>query len=144
MKPLFAMSLVVILSISPAFAGKQKPESGNSDVQEPSVKAVCESLSTELDYGNKQIAMSKSEGFGDNSAPRATMRKMDINNQLQINSMTLMLMIQQKCTMPKSADTSVYYFTEAMKCGTARIRGSADAPECDMSKWKGWAEKSEK
>lgn len=126
----------------PAIA--QVPPSGPSNspvetaITSPPAKPLttCELLSR--DWRNVEIELAKSniEDIGDNSAPRATMRAIKDTNSIQIAAITLMLMRDHKCSVPKRAPSHVTYMIPAMECRTEQLKGNYKAPQCETSTWK--------
>ena len=108
------------------------------------VSAVeCDGFLKSIDTSLKLIAMSRAEAIGDNSAPRATLRTLEIANELQLISINVSLMTSNRCTLPSEPIHTGKYLLNALKCSTERIKGVADSPLCDTSKWVGDEEKKE-
>ena len=96
---------------------------------------TCEALAR--DWRNVEIDLAKSdiEDVGDNSAPRSTMRAIRDGNSLQLASMTLSLMRDYKCSLPKRAPSSVTFMLPAMECRTEQLKGNYKAPQCETANW---------
>lgn len=103
----------------------------------PSTAAVCASLATSYDDASKTLAANYAEGVGDNSAPRAALRATEDANSLAQAHMTLDLMRDFRCPMPKSAPFAIFYLLPALTCATDRLKmsGSKSPPSCERAKW---------
>lgn len=98
--------------------------------------STCEALSRDWRNVEVKLAKSDAEGISDNSAPRATMRAVQDNNELLLASMTLTLMREHKCTIPKRAPAGITYLLPALECRNEQLKGNIKAPQCDTSGWK--------
>ena len=99
---------------------------------------LCASLMTAYEEESKSASLSWAEAAGDNSATRATLKQLEINNHLLAKQMNLTLMIQHKCPMPQQPVGVLEYPLPAMKCSTAMLSprtSDAPLPDCDTSKW---------
>lgn len=109
--------------------------------QTPTAKpmTICEALASDWRRVEQNMASRWTSDLGDNSAPRATMRAIEESNDLSIASITLGLMRDNKCLLPKRAPNVSTYLTAALSCSTARLKQplSSNAPpaECDREKW---------
>lgn len=99
------------------------------------VKPVCEQLIKQLDTYDKQQASGEAGGIGDNSAPRETNRLLRVLILTQNRQTTITLMGQNGCAPVGSADRSIDYFSAAISCETAKIKGDRNPPECDTNMW---------
>lgn len=99
---------------------------------------TCSILASTYEGASMDLAANRAEGVGDNSAPRATLRAMEDANTLAEARITLDLMRDHKCALPKSAPTSIFYLSDALSCATDRLKsqGAGSPPSCDRSKWK--------
>jgi hypothetical protein len=97
---------------------------------------TCEGLARDWRTAEVTLAKNDVEELADNSAPRATMRAIRDNNALQLASITLTLMSNNKCPLPKRAPSEVTYMLPAMECRTEQLKGNYKAPQCDYSTWK--------
>ena len=97
---------------------------------------TCEALAR--DWRSAEITLAKNdiEELADNSAPRATMRAIQDNNALQLASIALTLMSNNKCPLPKRAPSEVTYMLPAMECRTEQLKGNYKAAQRDTSTWK--------
>lgn len=74
----------------------------------------------------------------DDSAPRATMHEIRMNNQLQLIGINTRLLIQQHCATSTEPTLLNVYASSALDCALAlqnRSGSSGVPPECDRSKW---------
>ncbi|HEU0099436.1 MAG TPA: hypothetical protein VFQ67_11760 [Allosphingosinicella sp.] len=95
----------------------------------------CAALTADYDQIEKAMASRWSSSLGDNSAPRATMREMEDSNGLAQAQIILTLMQANRCTLPDHAPSIKRYLSAALACGTARLKGGAEVPECKMEAW---------
>lgn len=96
----------------------------------------CSELHRQFDFIHRQIAMKDAEGVADDSAPRATMRELEMLNMRQEQLILLEFMRMRSCSAPSRVGGAVLYMLPAMNCRLARMRSDADTEEkCDMSKW---------
>jgi hypothetical protein len=121
------MIFAAILTASPVSA-QVKPAAASAG-------GVCAALARDYDAASKDLAVNEAEGIGDNSAPRATLRAMEDANTLSFANITLALMRDNHCPMPKSAPAAVFYLSPALTCATDRLKGTASPPSCDRSTW---------
>lgn len=123
------------------------PPAASQTVPTPTVKpaqavkpplGACARLSTDYVGFSKDLAANNAEAIGDNSAPRATLRAMEDSNTLARAKMTLDLMRDNRCTLPKAAPDDITYLLPALTCATDRLkaRGTETPPSCDRSSWK--------
>ena len=99
-------------------------------------KDLCSQLMEAYDQSAKSASLSWAQGVGDNSAPRATLRELEISNQLIARQINLTLMIQYKCPLPRTPASSNEYISNAVSCSTALLMNKKSPPECDLKKWK--------
>ena len=97
--------------------------------------STCESLRGQWQDVEKELAGINAEGIADNSAPRATMRAIQISNQLSNAQMILTLMSANKCPLPKRAPSSINYALDATKCATEVLRGNYSSDMCKRANW---------
>lgn len=89
---------------------------------------LCSSLKSSIDLAMRNAAKVGRPNF-DNSAPRETLRQMQLNNwYLKINNM-LKIMEINKCTMKETVDENVYS-EAALKCVFDN-----GGEECNQLKW---------
>jgi translation initiation factor 2 beta subunit (eIF-2beta)/eIF-5 len=78
--------------------------------------------------------------IGDESVARATMRAIQINNELQHQSIILQQMIAQKCQLPNDPPSVVKYLNAALRCVRMRLNPNSQKADteaaCDMSNWR--------
>ena len=96
----------------------------------------CGQYESAVDSSLKRIAMAEMEGISENSAPRATNRLIEINNEWQLINAHLSLMAQNKCPPITSLLSSVPYQIRALECRTSQLKGERNSPACDTTKWK--------
>ena len=103
----------------------------------PASKAptTCEVLARDWRSVEWDLANNYAEGVADDSAPRATMRAAQNAEQFAQAQITLQLMRDYKCSLPKRAPSEMTYSLSAMKCRTELMKGNYKAPECDRSTW---------
>lgn len=99
--------------------------------------SACIALAADWTRIEQNLADNLARGLGDNSAPRATLRAMEDGNELAAAAITLDLMRDNRCPLPRRAPQSATYLGSALECATARLRiGSGDnPPACDRSTW---------
>jgi hypothetical protein len=97
----------------------------------------CAGLSAAYLGFSKDLAANNAAGLADNSAPRATLRAMEDANTLARARITLDLMRDNRCTMPKSVPDAVTFLLPALTCATDRLkaRGTESPASCDRSTW---------
>ena len=126
-----ACALPAALS-APLLAQTQPP--GKATPAKP--MTTCEALARDWRNVEVHLAKNDAEGVVDNSAPRATMRAIQDNNELQLASMTLGLMRDHKCPLPKRPPSKVTYMLPAIECRTEELKGNYKAAQCDSTNWK--------
>jgi hypothetical protein len=97
--------------------------------------AVCGRLASDYDFLDRQVAMSNSEDLTDDSAPRANLRATRNLDAHTKQLMILEIMRSQSCPLPTMVGGDTLYLTSALACSTARLKGTADAPECKLDSW---------
>lgn len=108
---------------------------------------ACSALEAAIEHGLKLIASDDAKSLGDNSAPRATLSQLKINNQTLLISMHLQLMRDNSCPKRKEPIRLGTYMLPALECENAllqlrlgkevpTIEGSSLPAACDMTKWK--------
>jgi hypothetical protein len=95
----------------------------------------CASLAADYDQIEKATASRWSSSLGDNSAPRATLRETEDANGLAQAQIIITLMQANRCPLPDHAPSIKRYLSAALACGTARLKGGSDVPECKMEAW---------
>ena len=95
----------------------------------------CETLSAAVEDQIKKAASTFAEGITDNSAPRATMRELQIANSLSLARINLDLMVQNKCPPRKSPVDPMVYLNDALACELALQKGDKDPAACKRDTW---------
>lgn len=95
----------------------------------------CETLSAAVDDQIKKAASTFAEGITDNSAPRATMRELQIANSLSLVRINLDLMVQNKCPARKSPVDPMIYLSDALACEVALQKGDKEPAACKRDTW---------
>jgi hypothetical protein len=106
----------------------------------------CAIFEKAIDATLREIATKTVEGLGDDSAPRATLRVAQINNDLVKIQINLMIMQANGCTMPKEPIRGTEYVGFAVACSAAESKALLERlkdqyaemrslPECDTAKW---------
>lgn len=95
---------------------------------------TCSDMASTYDRLSKVIADEEMSDIGDDSAPRATLRQLKINNAYSQGAQILTIMANRKCPLPENPMTPAYYFNDALTCATQRLT-DVKAPACDYSKW---------
>ncbi|MGB2178921.1 MAG: hypothetical protein ACPH9E_13405 [Hyphomonas sp.] len=97
----------------------------------------CGEAEKAFDRANRMVAYKELTGIADNSAPRATMRELQILNERTKQQMLLTVAMQIGCD-PNNFNPigNSEYVPDGLACATAELRGSVNAPECDISLWK--------
>lgn len=123
-----ASALLIVLTSPVAMAAHA--------MKKPSSSAgMCQAINDVVEENLKTIALEDISDIGDDSAPRATLRQLRINNAWLSIRMNYELGRQYKCAPRRSVFATTRYIADAMGCATARLRGNYRAPECDQSKW---------
>lgn len=99
--------------------------------------SVCAALAEDWKRFEMNVATRFADGVGDNSAPRATLRAIEESNDLLKANMTLQLMRENKCALPKSAPSGAGYISAALDCSTQRLKVGYEASKavCDRANW---------
>lgn len=99
--------------------------------------ATCAVLQADLTRFEQNLAENYAESVGDNSAPRATLRAIEDQNELIQAQITIDLMRDHRCPMPARAPSMAAYLLPAIECATARLRapGQREVPACDRTTW---------
>ena len=110
--------------------------SGTATASAPRV-STCEALSADWKRFEMNMADRFADGIGDNSAPRATLRAIEEGNDMLKANMTLQLMRENKCTLPKTAPSGNAYLSNALDCSTQRLKVGIEAAKavCDRANW---------
>jgi hypothetical protein len=93
---------VIITSFSAA--GGAAPPATSPPAQSAN---TCVALHADWDAAQHRINMREIEDITDNSAPRATLRAVQTQNDLLVANMSLQLMRDNHCALPKQAPTVV-------------------------------------
>jgi hypothetical protein len=119
-------------------AMSQTADPSAAPVATPPTKPLttCEALARDWRNVEVDLAKSNAEDIGDNSAPRATMRAIRDGNSLEVAAITLSLMRDNKCSLPKRPPSHVTYMIPAIECATEQLKGNYKAPQCDTATWK--------
>lgn len=98
---------------------------------------VCARLMSVYDGASKDLAANNAASIGDNSAPRATLRAMEDANTLAEARIALDLMRDNRCALPKTTPSYIWYISAALTCSTDRLKaGAGQSPtSCDRSTW---------
>ncbi|MES1241794.1 MAG: hypothetical protein ABUT39_09270 [Acidobacteriota bacterium] len=111
-------------------------------VASPSVAQVdCSAFDAAINMSLKQISSERASGITDNSAPRETMRAARVANYLQVISMNLALMKENKCPARQRPIVLGEFMKNALECELATIKGEKDPPACNFDNWKREEEK---
>lgn len=97
---------------------------------------VCVDFERAVDNSLKIIASESAEGVADDSAARETMREARIGNHLQLISINLGLMRDQKCPTRKTPIYMGEFLKNALECSIARMKGEKDSASCSFENWK--------
>jgi hypothetical protein len=135
-------SLIAVLALC---AGLSSPAMSFADTAP--AKSVCERLNDAVELSFKVIAQEEARSSSDNSAPRATLSAIKINNQLLVVSMNLQLMRDNGCPSKKEPYNQSRYVLPAMTCQTdilklqlgqevAKMPGLSLPASCDFETWK--------
>lgn len=98
-------------------------------------QSTCDALQLAIEAEIKDAALSSVLGIGDNSAPRATLRQLEIANNLSTIQANLTLMAQNKCPARTAPIIPAVYLSNALDCNIAIMKGEKNAPACDKSTW---------
>jgi hypothetical protein len=84
------------------------------------------------------MALTYAQGVGDNSAPRETLRRLEMQLDQQREQMQIEMMIAERCpSLPMDLRQGFQYLSPALKCTTARLKNDSAATQlCMMSEWK--------
>lgn len=95
----------------------------------------CQKLLDDWEGSEKEKSYIHWGGVADNSAPRATIRAVEINSELITQSIILQQMITLKCSPPTSAPKTQRYWKNASECHLAK--GEAEIRDkCSRAKWR--------
>jgi hypothetical protein len=105
--------------------------------------SVCEQAHRGIVGAEQSWASRQAEGSGDNSAPRATLRELQILKELQLIAIYMEILRSNSCPPLKRLPSYANWFIDALQCEVA-IKGAvlkganADLPPaCDPKNWKG-------
>lgn len=122
--------------------------SSSTLAEAPPASQHCAQFEVAIENNLKQLALEDAEGIGDNSAPRATLSELKIQNFLLVISMNLQLMRDNGCPAKKEPISTARYMLPAMQCNTELLKVRLDQvsgkpvgssglpPACDISTWK--------
>jgi len=96
---------------------------------------TCADLEKSVDWSTKLIASEISEGIGDDSAPRATLKEIRISNEWKKIDISINLMAQNKCSPLAYTPNPANYLTAALNCSMARTKGENDTIVCNKQEW---------
>lgn len=96
----------------------------------------CGMFQQSIDESLKRIATERVGGLVDNSAPRETMRKVAISNEIGMMQLNIQLMTLNKCALPGAPLDASVYLSDALGCENALLKGEKDSPACDKKTWK--------
>lgn len=98
---------------------------------------ACAKLMSVYDGASKDLAANNAASIGDNSAPRATLRAVEDANTLTEARIALDLMRDNRCPLPKTTPSYIWYLSAALTCSTDRLKaGAGQSPaSCDRSTW---------
>jgi len=97
--------------------------------------STCESLKGQWQDVEKELAGINAEGVADNSAPRATMRAIQVSNELSKAQILIALLTANKCPLPKRAPSHLNYSLDALKCATEIMNGNFKSDVCKRQNW---------
>ena len=112
-----------------------------SCVFEAKAQNVCDQLNVAVENGVKELSFYAMSGIFDDSAPRATNRKLSQVFQMGMIQANLQLLQANKCALPKLPVSEYSYKANALQCELAGSRASrqkesnAPLPECDRATW---------
>lgn len=135
MRVITSLAGALALSNSVQANAQAEPTPPVAPVAQTKPMTTCEGLARDWRNVEIKLAQNDIEEIADNSAPRATMRAIRDNNELQLASMTLSLMRDNKCALPKRAPSKFTYMLPAMECRTEQLKGNLKASQCDASAW---------
>lgn len=107
-------------------------------VADAQAQTACDRLAEAIETSAKEISFYAVDGALDNSAPRATNRKLEQNMHVGLIQANLTLMQANKCPLPKAPFSESGYKDSAFTCVAAAMRGgdpTKQLPECDRAKW---------
>lgn len=101
----------------------------------------CASFTQAVTASEKAMAAEDADGVADNSAPRATMRELRINKELQLVAINLGLMARHGCAPRPYPVSTQAYMLPALECANAvmrrRLASDSSIPlECDRTRWR--------
>ena len=91
---------------------------------------VCGAFATELDHVSRTMAKIEVLGEFDDSAPRAQLRELQKQTQLQRGQIIVQLMAQHHCPPANLAPNEDFYLAQWSACAKAMRSGAKDPPEC--------------
>lgn len=129
---LISITAISIVAASTSAFAQTKP------VNPAAPSGVCVQLMGVYEGASKELAANYATSVGDNSAPRATLRAMEDANTLTEARIALDLMRDNRCPLPKTTPSSVWYLSAALSCATDRLKaGVGQSPaSCDRATWK--------
>lgn len=100
--------------------------------------ARCKALSDGITAAVKEMSYYSASDIGDNSAPRASVRAMQINSRHTEISNRLALMAASRCAPYPGPIGESAYLLPALRCSTASVARESDEAvrtACDRSTW---------
>lgn len=114
------------------------PQSITAQVARPAATgaapaAICVALSEDWRRVEQNLAMNLAKGL----RVSPSLRAMEDSNELAIAAMTLELMREARCTLPRRAPSAATYIGAAMACEASRSGAGAGArvPQCERATW---------
>ena len=99
--------------------------------------SACASLALQWDNVEKNLGANLSRSLTENSAPRATLGKLEDLELLTMAGMIYQMMKDQKCPLPTTPPSATSYVMAASTCDLERLRQrSSNIPECNRENWK--------
>ncbi|MBC6437096.1 MAG: hypothetical protein GDA52_02900 [Rhodobacteraceae bacterium] len=98
-------------------------------------ETLCEVYANTYDGANQTMASIEAGGIFDDSAPRETMRQLQMLNERLLQLLLMQQMEYHGCDLPKIPSGAIGYMVDAMKCANERLLGNGESPECDREEW---------
>lgn len=124
------------LMLTEVMAAPMPAQAAVAPAARPSANGRCQALKVDWTAIEKELASIAAADFSDDSAPRATMRAIQTNNQLTLAQMTLTMMQAAGCSLPSEPPSEQQYLTSALDCRTERLKGVEKPTSCDRATWK--------
>jgi hypothetical protein len=134
------MKATALIAAALMLAAAVQPVQGQTGKAPVPVKSsgACATLMLQFNKAEQSMASTDAEGVLDNSAPRATLRAVEISNFMATATAALQLMQARSCPLPDHAPTPNTYFMSALSCKTDQGAGKKDTPACDRKTWKAY------